>query len=215
MSRQTRSSSRKAARPSPATTSASASPPQDAPSQVFDTPSAWETWLAKHHNSQPTGIWLRVAKKNSGITTVTYDEALDAALCYGWIDGQRKSLDATYFVQRFTPRRKTSIWSKRNVDKVATLVASGRMQLPGQVEVDAAKADGRWERAYAGSSNAKVPPDFQAALDGNKAAGRFFETITRTQRYAFLFRLETAKRPDTRLRRIEQYVKLLAEEKCL
>ncbi|KAH7145499.1 bacteriocin-protection, YdeI or OmpD-associated-domain-containing protein [Dactylonectria estremocensis] len=215
MSRQTRSSSRKASRPSPAATLLATPPPQDTTSQVFDDPSSWESWLSNHHSSQPTGTWLRIAKKNSGITTVTYDEALDAALCYGWIDGQRKALDDTYFVQRFTPRRKTSIWSKRNVDKVAVLVASARMQPPGQVEVDAAKADGRWERAYAGSSNAKVPPDFQAALDGNMAAGRFFETITRTQRYAFLFRLETAKRPDTRLRRMEQFVKLLAEEKCL
>ncbi|KAF7552051.1 hypothetical protein G7Z17_g4599 [Cylindrodendrum hubeiense] len=215
MSRQTRSASKKAARTPPATAPATPDTPQDATSQLFEDASAWESWLEQNHDSHTGGIWLQVGKKNSGLATVTYDEALDSALCFGWIDGQRKSFDDKRFIQRFTPRRKTSIWSKRNVSKVAALVESGRMRPPGQAEVDAAKADGRWERAYSGSSNAQVPPDFQAALDANKAAREFFESITRTQRYAFLFRLETAKRPDTRVRRIEQFVELLASEKCL
>jgi uncharacterized protein YdeI (YjbR/CyaY-like superfamily) len=183
-------------------------------SQLFDDSTAWETWLQTNHDSH-TGLWLRLSKKNSGLASVTYDEALNAALCYGWIDGQKKSYDDKCFLQRFTPRRKASIWSKRNVNKVAELIASGRMRPPGQTEIDAAKADGRWERAYSGSSTAEVPPDFQAAMDADGHAAEFFKAINRSQRYSFLFRLETAKRPDTRQKRIEQFVKLLADEKCL
>lgn len=215
MARQTRSASKKASRPPPAAASVLPDPPQDSTTQLFEDAAAWESWLEVNHHSHTGGIWLQVGKKNSGLTTVTYDEALDVALCFGWIDGQRKSYDDKCFIQRFTPRRKTSIWSKRNVNKVAALLESGRMRPSGQAEVDAAQADGRWERAYSGSSNAQVPPDFQDALDKDKAARDFFESISRTQRYAFLFRLETAKRPDTRLRRIEQFVKLLADERHL
>ncbi|KAM5341363.1 hypothetical protein ACJ41O_014394 [Fusarium nematophilum] len=214
MSRQTRSTAKKLTRirASPATSSSSADPPESHP---FASPTAWESWLRDNHDTTPNGLWLRLAKKDSGIPSVTYDQALDSALCFGWIDGQRKALDAQHFIQRFTPRRKNSLWSKRNVGKVAALTAAGRMQPSGQAEVDAAKEDGRWDRAYSSSSNAEVPTDFQAALDGNAAAGEFFAGISRSQRYSFLQRLETAKRPETRRKRIEQYVTMLAGGKCL
>ncbi|KAF7562154.1 hypothetical protein G7046_g1994 [Stylonectria norvegica] len=182
--------------------------------QLFDSASSWENWLEENYKMN-TGIWLRLSKKDSGATSISYDEALDVALCFGWIDGQRKRHDAQYFIQRFTPRRKTSIWSKRNVNKVALLIESGRMRQSGLAEIDAAKADGRWDRAYSSSSNAQVPDDFKKALDINKDASEFFDTINRTQRYSFLQRIETAKRPDTRKRRIAQFVELLANQQCL
>lgn len=179
----------------------------------FEESTAFETWLQTHHSSQSPGIWVKISKKASGIPSVSYDEAVNAALCYGWIDGQRKGHDEQHFLQRFTPRRKGSIWSKRNVDRVGALVRSGRMQPAGQAEVDAAKADGRWEQAYAGSRDIEVTPDFQAALDRNSDAKRFFETLGKTQRYSFLFRIATAKRPETREKRIRQFVELLAQER--
>lgn len=211
MSRQTRSTAKRLTRIR-VTTPATRVPDQE--SQLFDDVNAWESWLDENHNIN-SGLWLRLAKKDSGVSSVTYDEALDVALCFGWIDGQRKALDAQHFIQRFTPRRKGSLWSKRNVNKVATLIESGKMRASGQAEIDAAQADGRWERAYSSSSNAEVPKDFQTALDDDKAAGEFFKTINRSQRYSFLQRLETAKRPETRQKRIEQYVTLLASGKCL
>jgi uncharacterized protein YdeI (YjbR/CyaY-like superfamily) len=183
--------------------------------QLFNTPSSWESWLDVNHSTNTTGLWLKIAKKDSGVTSVTYDQALDIALCYGWIDGQRKALDAQHFIQRFTPRRKGSMWSQRNVNKVASLIEAERMKPAGQVEIDAAKGDGRWDRAYSSSSNAVVPEDFQAVLDENEAAGEFFKGLNRTKRYAFIQRLETAKRPDTRTKRIEQFVALLASGKSL
>jgi uncharacterized protein YdeI (YjbR/CyaY-like superfamily) len=146
---------------------------------------------------------------------VTYEEALDTALCFGWIDGQKKSHDADHFLQRFTPRRKNSMWSKRNVEKVATLLAAGRMREPGLAEVESAKADGRWERAYSASSVMEVPGDFQAALDRNQKAKTFFEKLGKTKRYSFLWRIATTKREETRNKKIEQFVKLLAEGKTL
>lgn len=159
--------------------------------------------FASYLSSNPTspGIWLLISKKSSTVPSVTYDKAVNAALCHGWIDGQRKSHSASSFIQRFTPRRKGSIWSKRNVDKVATLTAAGRMLPAGQAEVELAKADGRWERAYAGSKDVEVPTELQAALEGNVEAKRFFETLTKSQRYAFLFRIATAKKAETRERR--------------
>ena len=176
---------------------------------------AFESWLESRHASPTTGIWLRISKKTSATPSVTYDEAVNAALCYGWIDGQRKSHDANSFLQRFTPRRKGSIWSKRNVDKVAALTASGRMRPAGQAEVDAARADGRWERAYSGPKDIDATPEFQAALDANIEARRFFETLSKTQRYPFLFRIATAKKVETRERKVRQFVELLAQGKTL
>ncbi|KAF4340785.1 hypothetical protein FBEOM_5307 [Fusarium beomiforme] len=183
--------------------------------KLFATPSAFESYLSTNHSTNTTGLWLKIAKKNSPIPSITYDQALDIALCYGWIDGQRKSHDESHFIQRFTPRRKKSLWSQRNVNKVASLIDAGRMKPAGQVEIDAAKEDGRWARAYSSSSNAVIPEDFQKALDENEAAGEFWTGLNRTKRYGFIQRLETAKRPETRRKRIEQFVELLAAGKTV
>jgi uncharacterized protein YdeI (YjbR/CyaY-like superfamily) len=172
------------------------------------------SWLSSNYHDQ-TGLWLQIAKKTSPTPSVTYDEALDAALCYGWIDGQRRALDANFFLQRFTPRRKRSIWSRRNVDKVAALTAAGLMRPPGVAEVESAKADGRWEKAYSGSSVMEVPADFAASLAADAKAERFFATLTKGDRYRFLWRIETVKRPETRKRKIGEFVKLLSEGKTL
>ncbi|KAK4153596.1 hypothetical protein C8A00DRAFT_33686 [Chaetomidium leptoderma] len=199
-----------AAKPAPASTAATTT----LPTQLFEDMTAWETWLETNH-TDTTGLWLKISKKGSAIASVTYDEALNTALCFGWIDGQKKSHDANHFVQRFTPRRKRSMWSKRNVDKVAVLIEAGRMRQAGQAEIDAAKADGRWAKAYSGSSVMQVPDDFQAALDRNKRAKAFFEGLGKTKRYSFLWRIETTKREETRKKKIEQFVGLLAKGKTL
>ncbi|KAG5752039.1 hypothetical protein H9Q70_005326 [Fusarium xylarioides] len=215
MSRTTRSTAKRPTRlqpPSPAPTPPPATIPE---TKLFPTPSSFESYLSQHHSTNQTGLWLKIAKKNSPIPSITYDQALDTALCYGWIDGQRKSLDATHFIQRFTPRRKKSLWSQRNVNKVAVLTEAGRMKPAGLAEVDAAREDGRWERAYSSSSGAVVPEDFERAVDGNEAAGEFWRGLGRTKRYGFIQRLETAKRPETRRKRIEQFVELLAAGKTV
>jgi uncharacterized protein YdeI (YjbR/CyaY-like superfamily) len=175
---------------------------------------AWETWLETNH-TDPTGLWLKISKKGSAIASITYDEALDTALCFGWIDGQKKSHDVDHFLQRFTPRRKRSMWSQRNCAKVAVLVEAGRMRPAGQAEIDAAKADGRWEKAYSSSSLMEVPDDFQSALDRNKKAKTFFDGLGKTKRYAFLWRIATVKREETRRKKIDQFVELLSEGKTL
>lgn len=181
---------------------------------AFESPAAWEEWLAREHRSQD-GVWVKIAKKASGIPTVTHLEALDVALCYGWIDGQRKPFDEHWFLQRFTPRRPRSTWSKVNRDNVARLVAAGRMQPAGQAEVDRAKADGRWAAAYDPASAATVPPDLQEALDANPAAAAFFATLNSQNRFSILYRVQEAKRPETRARRIEKFVAMLADGKQL
>ena len=180
----------------------------DAPT-LFKSAKAFETWLKKHHATSD-GLWLQIAKKGADEPSVTYPEAVEIALCWGWIDGQKKSLDDQHFLQRFTPRRARSIWSKINVDKVAALVECGRMQAPGQAQVDAAKADGRWEKAYDGARTSVVPEDLQAALDASPAAAKFFATVNATNRYAVLWRVQTAVKPETRARRIAQLVDMLA-----
>ncbi|AEO68764.1 uncharacterized protein THITE_2118381 [Thermothielavioides terrestris NRRL 8126] len=194
------------------TTSPTAAPAE--PIQLFEDAAAWETWLEANHTNA-AGLWLKISKRGSNVASVTYDEALDVALCFGWIDGQKKSYDANHFIQRFTPRRPRSMWSKRNVDRVAVLIAAGRMRPPGQAEIDAAKADGRWEKAYSSSSVMEVPADFQAALDQNKKARAFFDGLGKTKRYQFLWRLATTKREETKRKKIEQFVALLAEGKTL
>lgn len=146
---------------------------------------------------------------------MTYDQALDVSLCCGWIDGQRMPFDEAYFLQRFTPRRKASLWSKRNVDKVAVLTAAGKMTPEGQAQVDAAKADGRWERAYAGASNAEVPADFRAALDKVPAAAEMFDGLTKAARYPFLYRLATTKKAVTREKKMATFVDMLARGETL
>lgn len=218
MSQRTRSATRKLSSQSKQAATAAGpavSASETPPIVLFEHQAAWETWLEAHHSDTLTGIWLKISKKGSATASVSYDEALDAALCFGWIDGQRKSHDDQHFLQRFTPRRKNSLWSQRNVAKVGVLIESGRVRAPGHAEIDAAKADGRWQRAYASSSNVQVPDDFRAALDASRAARTFFDSLGRSQRYSFLWRIETAKRPDTRSRRVAQFVQLLAEQKTL
>lgn len=190
------------------------SPKDDLPVLPFASQDDWETWLETHHAASP-GLWLQIAKKASGVPTVTYAEALDVALCFGWIDGQKASYDETYFLQRFTPRRPRSKWSKINVDKVAELEAVGRMRPAGAAQVASAKADGRWQAAYGGSATIEVPADLQAALDANPAAQAFFDTISRANRYAILYRVHDAKRPQTRAQRIATFVDMLAEGKTI
>lgn len=180
----------------------------------FASAAAWETWLEDAH-ARATGVWLQIAKKGTGIATVTYAEALDVALCFGWIDGQKRGFDATWFLQRFTPRKRGSRWSKINVGHVERLIAAGRMRPAGLAQVEAARADGRWEDAYHGQRDATVPPDLQAALDADPRAAAFFATLRGANRYAILYRVQDAKRPETRSRRIERFVAMLARGETL
>jgi uncharacterized protein YdeI (YjbR/CyaY-like superfamily) len=169
---------------------------------------AWLTWLKRNHASSP-GIWIKFAKKGSGRSSITRPEAVDGALCWGWIDGQGKSQDATYWLNKFTPRRSRSIWSKINRDKALALIASGEMAAPGLAEVERAKADGRWDAAYDSPRTSAIPDDFAKALAAKARAAAFFETLNAANRYAILWRLQTAKRPETRAKRIEQFVAML------
>ena len=179
------------------------------PIEEFRTRAAWEKWLERRHGDD-AGVWIKFAKKGTGVTTVTYSEALEVALCYGWIDAQVKRFDEMYYLQRFTPRRTRSKWSKINRDSATRLIESGMMRPPGLAEVERAKADGRWDAAYDSSANAAVPEDFERALAHNKKAREFFATLSSANRYAVLYRIQDAKRPDTRARRIKQLVEMLA-----
>jgi len=171
---------------------------------------AWRRWLDQHH-TQPDGVWLVLAKKGTtDPTSLSYDRALEEALCYGWIDGQAGRRDEATYKQRFTPRRRRSPWSKRNVDRAERLLAEGRMHPPGIAEMERAKADGRWEDAYGGSAEIEVPSELVAALAANPKARAMFEYLSRQNRYAILYRLKTAKRADTRAWRLEQFVAMLA-----
>jgi uncharacterized protein YdeI (YjbR/CyaY-like superfamily) len=181
----------------------------DLPTIFFASQQAWEKWLAAEHGVA-AGVWIKMAKKSTGIDSVNHPEALEVALCYGWIDGQRRRLDDEYFLQLFVPRRPTSVWSQINVGHVERLTEAGRMQPAGLAEVERAKADGRWDRAYSSQRNAEVPPDLQAALDSNPAAAAFFATLKSNNRYAVLYRVQDAKRPETRARRIATFVDMLA-----
>lgn len=182
--------------------------PVELPVLPFDSKKKFADWLAKNHDKS-AGLWLKIAKKATGIPTVTYAEALDVALCYGWIDGQKGSFDDQYFLQKFTPRRPKSIWSKINVEKVEGLIASGEMKPAGLKAVEAAKQDGRWAAAYSSQRTMTVPADFRSALSKNKKANAFFESLTGAKRYSFLFRIETAKKAETREKRIRQFVEML------
>jgi uncharacterized protein YdeI (YjbR/CyaY-like superfamily) len=180
--------------------------------RTFATRRHWRAWLARHHEKSP-GLWLKFAKKGSGVPSVVYAEALEEALCFGWIDGQLKSIDATYYAQRFTPRRPRSKWSKINCAKAAELIAQGRMEPAGLRQMEAAKADGRWDAAYDSPRNATVPDDFAKALARNARARKFFATLNAANRYAVLYRIHDAKRPATRQKRIAALVEMLAAGK--
>ena len=184
------------------------------PVLVFAGPTEWEDWLAEHHDTEK-GVWLTFAKKGADATTVTYPEAVEIALCYGWIDGQAAGLDDSFWLQRFTPRGPRSKWSQINCARAERLIEAGRMRPAGHAAIEAARQDGRWDAAYAPPSTATVPPDLQAALDANKDAAAFFATLSGTNRYAILYRVEDAKRPETRARRIKQYVEMLARKETI
>jgi uncharacterized protein YdeI (YjbR/CyaY-like superfamily) len=186
----------------------------DLPVEEFANAKAWERWLAQHHATKP-GLWLKIAKKGTGVVTVEIVDAIEVALCYGWIDGLRHAHDDTYFRQRFTPRKPRSKWSQINRDRCEVLIASNRMRPTGQAQVDAAKADGRWDAAYAGARTMVVPDDLTRALRRNAKARRAFGALDSTNRYAILFRIHDAKRPETRARRIEQFVTMLEEGRTI
>ena len=187
---------------------------QDLPILPFDSRASWEAWLEEHHETS-SGLWLQIAKKGSGIETISYAEALDAALCHGWIDGQKGTFDEKNWLQRFTPRRPRSKWSKINREKATKLIEAGRMRPAGLREIERARADGRWDAAYEPQSKATVPEDLRHALEGNEAAKEFFATLDSANRYAILYRIQDAKKPETRARRIEKFVTILAEGKKL
>lgn len=180
----------------------------DLPVVLFKNQKEWERWLAKNHTDQG-GLWVRIAKKGSGVDSVSYAEALDVALCWGWIDGLKRSYDEASWIQKFTPRRKRSMWSKVNREKVAGLIADGRMKPPGAAEIERAKADGRWDAAYDSPANAEPSDDLQAALDASPKAARFFATLNKANRYSIIVRVQMAKRPETRARKIVEYIAML------
>jgi uncharacterized protein YdeI (YjbR/CyaY-like superfamily) len=184
------------------------------PTLEFPDQRAWESWLQTNHASSE-GVWLRIAKKAASTSTVSYQEAVEGALCYGWIDGQGRPYDEHFYLQRFTPRRPRSKWSQINKDKAMKLAADGRMQTAGHAQVAAAKQDGRWDAAYQPQSRATVPDDFQAELDRNPVAKAFFATLDGANRYAFIYRINDAKRPETRARRIASYIEMLDEHRTL
>ncbi|MFF5039737.1 YdeI/OmpD-associated family protein [Streptomyces nigra] len=183
---------------------------QDLETVAFESAEAFQAWLGENHAVSP-GIWLKLRKKAPGVVALDYAQALDVALCYGWIDGQKAAMDDEWWLQRFGPRTARSRWSKINRDKVAALIEQGRMRPPGQAEIDRATADGRWDAAYDSPRTATVPDDLAAALAAEPAAAEFFEALNRTNRFAILYRVQDAKRPETRARRIEKYVTMLAK----
>jgi uncharacterized protein YdeI (YjbR/CyaY-like superfamily) len=178
------------------------------PTIFFASAGDWEKWLQDNH-AESDGVWIKMAKKGSGIDSVRYPEVLDCALCFGWIDGRREALDEHHFLQRFTPRRARSKWSRINRDKVQRLTAEGRMRPAGLSEVQRARADGRWEAAYAGQRTIAIPEDLQRELDIRPGARAFFDQLTSQNRYAILYRLQDAKKPETRARRLAQFVAML------
>jgi uncharacterized protein YdeI (YjbR/CyaY-like superfamily) len=186
----------------------------DLPILECATAADWERWLEDNHPDS-RGVWLRFAKRGAAAVTVTHAQALELAICFGWIDGQIRRLDATHYLQRFTPRGLRSRWSQVNRQHAERLIAAGRMREAGQAQISAAQADGRWEAAYEPSSRATVPEDFQHALDADRAAAAFFATLTGRRRYAFLYRLHHVKTPQARARRIAGYIELLGAGRTL
>jgi uncharacterized protein YdeI (YjbR/CyaY-like superfamily) len=181
----------------------------DLPTHSFQSQQDWDAWLEGHH-ADARGVWLKIAKKATGVASVSHAEALEVALCYGWIDGQRTRLDDTHFLQKFTPRRARSGWSRVNREKALALITEGRMRPAGLREVERAQADGRWDAAYDPQSAITVPEDLQHELDANPAAHTFFKTLDSRNRYAILYRIQTAKKAETRAARIQKFVAMLA-----
>lgn len=180
------------------------------PVMTFESQQSWEVWL-KEHYADTQGIWLKIAKKATDIASVSYAQALESAICYGWIDGQKASFDHQYWLQKFTPRRPKSIWSKVNCDAAMILLATGKMQPAGIQQMEQAQADGRWEAAYESQSQITIPADLQSELDKNQQAKEFFSTLDSRNRYAVLFRIQTAKKPETRAARIQKFVEMLSK----
>jgi uncharacterized protein YdeI (YjbR/CyaY-like superfamily) len=178
------------------------------PILLFSTPADFEEWLEENHEGSD-GVWLKIAKKSAREPSVTYAEALELALCFGWIDSQKRGHDDQHFLQRFTPRRPRGRWSKINREKAEALIAAGAVRPAGMAEIEAAKADGRWEAAYEGQRTARVPDDLQRELDANPAAREFFATLDSANRYAVIYRLNDAKKPETRERRLRKFVSML------
>lgn len=178
---------------------------------VFEDAAAWESWLADHHDLQ-AGVWLKLAKKSSGLPAIAEWDVVEIGLCYGWISGQRKGFDERYYLQKYTPRRRRSVWSQVNVDLVAKLIAEGRMREPGMAEVRAAQADGRWDAAYESQANATVPDDLAAALVSDERAGEAFAALNKTQRYAVILPLLKARTPQKRAELVAQSIAALAAE---
>ncbi len=178
------------------------------PTLAFESQQHWEDWLKENHD-RSQGIWLKIAKKESGIPTVDYAQALESALCYGWIDGQKDKLDEQYWLQKFTPRRAKSPWSKINREKAEALIASGRMQPAGMRQVGLAQADGRWEAAYHSQRTIEIPEDFQVELDKHPEALEFYNSLNKANKYAFLYRIRTAKRPETRAAWVKRSIEML------
>jgi uncharacterized protein YdeI (YjbR/CyaY-like superfamily) len=182
--------------------------PDDLPIHFFAQPGDLEAWLEENHDSSD-GVWLKIAKKGAEEPSVTYGEALELALCFGWIDSQKRGFDDQHFLQRFTPRRPRGRWSKINREKAEALIGAGKMRSTGLAEVEAAKADGRWEAAYEGQGSATVPPDLQRELEANPAAAEFFAELDSANRYAIVYRLAEAKKSETRERRLRKFVAML------
>jgi uncharacterized protein YdeI (YjbR/CyaY-like superfamily) len=182
--------------------------------RAFRDANAWESWLAKNQTATD-GLWMRIAKKASGTKSITYAEAVEIALCYGWIDGQKKPESETTWLQRFVPRRPRSIWSKVNREKVLALIASGEMKPAGLEEIERARKDGRWEAAYDSPSTAAVPADFERELDRHPKAKAFYKTLNRANTYAILWRLQTAKKAETRAKRMRSFIEMLEKGETL
>jgi uncharacterized protein YdeI (YjbR/CyaY-like superfamily) len=189
-------------------------PRDNRPILPFKTKASFCAWLEKHHANSP-GIWIKFAKKNSGVASIVYPEALDVSLCFGWIDSQVASLDETFYLQRFTPRGPKSKWSKINCGKVESLIATGEMRPAGLRQIEAAKKDGRWEQAYQGQRDMKPPADFLSDLAKEPKAKKFFETLSGANRFAILYQIHDAKKPETRRRRIQKFIAMLIAGKTV
>ena len=184
------------------------------PVKSFKNAAAFESWLERNHK-KADGLWLKVAKAKSGIVSISFPDALDLALCYGWIDGLRRGLDEDYYVQKFTPRRAKSVWSVINKNKVAQLIKDGRMKASGLAAIEEAKKNGQWDNAYHSPANISIPDDLQNALDKNKKAKAFFEKLNAQNRYAILYRIHQVKREETKTKKIAEYVKMLEAKKTI